>query len=133
MKQNGRVNSLLVELIIVVLFFMLASTTLMEIFGAAKQYSNRAGASTEAMMQAQNMAEVLYAAPSVEDKLTDWGFELTDGQWRKDYGSYVMIADCEQEETAAGVLQQTTLSTQYQGEVLFTLPVVRYAAGEVQP
>lgn len=133
MKQNGRVNTLLVELIIVVLFFMLASTTLVQIFGAAKQYSNRAGACTQAMMQAQNMAEVLYAAPSVEDKLTEWGFELTEGQWRKDCGSYVMIADCARESTAAGVLLRTTLSPQYQGEALFTLPVVRYAAGEVQP
>lgn len=133
MKQNGRVNSLLVELIIVVLFFMLASTTMMEIFGAAKQYSSRAGACTQAMMQAQNMAEVLYAAPSVEDKLIGWGFELAEGQWRKDCGSYVMLADCEQEPTGAGVLQRTILSPQYQGEVLFTLPVVRYAAGEVQP
>ncbi len=133
MKQNGRVNSLLVELIIVVLFFMLASTTLMQIFGAAKQNSNRAGACTQAMMQAQNMAEMLYAAPSVEDKLTGWGFVLTDGQWRMDCGSYVMIADYAQEPTAAGTLLRTTLSPQYQGETLFTLPVVRYVAGEVQP
>lgn len=133
MKQNGRVNSLLVELLIVVLFFMLASTTMMQIFGAAKQYSNRAGASTEAMMQAQNMAEMLYAAPSVEDKLTEWGFVLADGQWRKDCGSYMMIVECEQEATAAGILLKTTLSPQYQGEMLFTLPVVRYIAGEVQP
>ena len=133
MKQNGRVNSLLVELLIVVLFFMLASTTMMQIFGAAKQYSNRAGASTEAMMQAQNMAEVLYAASSAQDKLTEWGFVLTDGQWRKDCGSYVMIAECEEEATAAGVLLKTAFSPQYQGETLFTLPVVRYVGGEVQP
>ena len=133
MKQNGRMNTLLVELIIVVLFFMLASTTLVQIFGAAKQYSNRAGACTQAMMQAQNMAEALYAAPSVEDKLTEWGFELTEGQWRKDCGSYVMTADHAQESTEAGTLLRTTLSPQYQGDALFTLPVVRYAAGEVQP
>lgn len=133
MKQNGRMNTLLVELIIVVLFFMLASTTLVQIFGAAKQYSNRAGACTQAMMQAQNMAEVLYAAPSVEDKLSGWGFELTEGQWRKDCESYVMIAECVQESTEAGTLLRTTLSPLYQGEALFTLPVVRYAAGEVQP
>lgn len=133
MKQNGRMNTLLVELIIVVLFFMLASTTLVQVFGAAKQYSNRAEACTQAMMQAQNMAEALYATPDVEDKLTEWGFELTEGQWRKDCGSYVMTADYAQKSTEAGTLLQTTLSPQYQGDALFTLPVVRYAAGEVQP
>lgn len=133
MKQNGRMNALLVELLIVVLFFMMASTTLMEIFGAAKQYSNRAGASTQAMMQAQNMAENLYAAPDQADRLAAWGFAQAEGLWQLDCGSYVLQAACTDEETAAGVLHRTELSALYQGETLFTLPVERYAPREVTP
>ncbi len=133
MKENGRVNALLVELLIVLLFFMLASTTLMEIFGAAKLNSSRAGASNAALMQAQNVAEQLYAADDVEQALEALGFAKEDEDWCLNSGEYELIASYLYTQDNAGVLRQVELTAMYHGEVLFTLPATRYVSGEVQP
>lgn len=133
MKQNGRVNALLAELLIVVLFFMLASTTLMEIFGAAKQASNRAGARSEAVMLAQNMAEALYAAVDVPAELAALGFSQQGEGWQLDCGTYMLKASYAETAASAGTLRETEISAEYEGEVLFTLPAARYVPGEVQP
>ena len=133
MKQNGRVNALLVELLIVVLFFMLASTTLIEIFGAAKQYSTRAGARNEALMQAQNLAETLYAADAPQDKLAELGFVQGEKGWEKADELYRLAVSCDDEAHDAGILRRMTITALYNGEALFALPADRYIPGEVQP
>lgn len=133
MKENGRVNALLVELLIVLLFFMLASTTLMEIFGAAKLNSSRAGASNAALMQAQNVAEQLYAADDVEQALEALGFAKEGEDWCLNGGGYELIASYLFTQDEAGALRQVELTAMYHGEALFTLPATRYVSGEVQP
>lgn len=133
MKKNGRVNALLVELLIVLLFFMLASTTLMEIFGAAKLNSSRAGASNAALMQAQNVAEQLYAADDVEQALEALGFAKEGEDWCLNSGEYELIASYLYTQDEAGVLRQVELTAMYHGEALFSLPATRYVSGEVQP
>ena len=133
MKENGRVNALLVELLIVLLFFMLASTTLMEIFGAAKLNSSRAGASNAALMQAQNVAEQLYASQDVEQALETLGFAKEGEDWRLNGGEYELIASYLYAQDRAGALRQVELTAMYHGEALFTLPATRYVSGEVQP
>lgn len=133
MKQNGRGNTLLVELLIVVLFFMLAATTLMEIFGAAKQSSSRASVCSAALLQAQNIAEGLYAADSMENALAELGFAQEGDGWLLHGDGYDLAATYQQEKTDAGVLHSTVLTAQYGGEALFVLPATRYVSGEVQP
>lgn len=133
MKENGRVNALLVELLIVLLFFMLASTTLMEIFGAAKLNSSRAGASNAALMQAQNVAEQFYAADDVEQALEALGFAKEGEDWCLNSGEYELIASYLYTLDNAGALRQVELTAMYHGEALFTLPATRYVSGEVQP
>lgn len=133
MKENGRVNALLVELLIVLLFFMLASTTLMEIFGAAKLNSSRAGASNAALMQAQNVAEQLYAADDVAQALEALGFAKEGKDWCLNGGEYELIASYLYTQDEAGALRQVELTAMYHGEALFTLPATRYVSGEVQP
>lgn len=131
MKQNGRGNALLVELLIVVLFFMLAATTLMEIFGAAKQSSSQAGASSTAILQVQNMTEQLYAADDMAAELEAMGFVQDENAWRMDCGTYVLTADYQKEETAAGTLHRAEITALYGDKALFTLPATRYISGEV--
>ncbi|MBE5804849.1 MAG: hypothetical protein E7316_10110 [Clostridiales bacterium] len=133
MKQNGRGNALLVELLIVVLFFMLAATTLMEIFGAAKQNSSRAGACSTAIMQAQNMVEQLYAADDMQAGLAALGFTQDEETWRMDCDGYELTVVCADEQTAAGTLRRAEITARYGGEKLFTLPATRYIPGEVSP
>lgn len=133
MKQNGRVNALLVELLIVVLMFMLASTTLMEIFGAAKQYSRRAENRSQALLQVQNMAESLYAEQDISAALEEMGFVETDEGWTMNSGECVISVSCAEENTAGGRLRQMQWTALLEGEPLFVLPSVRYMMEEVQP
>lgn len=133
MKHNGRGNTLLVELIIVVLFFMLAATTLVELFGAAKQSSARASVGNAALLQAQNMAERLYAAEDMPTALEGLGFTQTAEGWCLPCGDYDLLAAYQAETTQAGTIHAATLTAVYQGEALFTLPATRYQPGEVQP
>ncbi len=133
MKQSGRGNTLLVELLIVVLFFMLAATTLMELFGAAKQSSSRAGAYSAALLQAQNVAETLYAADGMEAALAEMGFARQEDGWRLHCGEYDLTAVCRMEEAGAGTLHCVELTALYGDDVLFALPASRYQPGEVQP
>ena len=57
MKNHSHSDALLVELLIVVLFFMLASTVLLQLFTAARTQSQRAEDLSEATLLAQNLAE----------------------------------------------------------------------------
>ena len=62
--------ALLVELLIVVLFFMLAATVLLQVFTGASDQGTRAGKTTQALNAAQNVAERLYSAADAEKALT---------------------------------------------------------------
>ena len=84
MKSGNRSNALLVELLIVVLFFMLSSTILLRVFSTAHQQNVRAGAITTALTEAQNVAEGLYAADDVEAELRKMGFELKENVWARE-------------------------------------------------
>lgn len=133
MKQNGRVNALLVELLIVVLMFMLSSTTLMEIFGAAKQFSRRAESRSQALLQVQNMAESLYAAEDIPAALEEMGFAAVDNGWSMTSGECVITVKCDEEAMAGGRLRQVEWTAMLEGEPLFVLPSARYVMEEVQP
>ena len=49
MKSGSRSNALLVELLIVVMFFMLSSTVLLQVFATARTQSDRAALMIQAL------------------------------------------------------------------------------------
>ena len=66
MNSGSRGNALLVELLFVVMFFMLTTTVLLEVFAKASSFSNRSELLTNSMVRAQNTADQLYAAEDPE-------------------------------------------------------------------
>jgi len=85
MKRANRTNALVVELMMAVLFFMLASTVLAQVFGHARVVSNRAEVLTRALAAAQNTADRLYAAGDPEQTLSEEGFtQSEEGLWEKE-------------------------------------------------
>ena len=60
MKSGSRANALLVELLIVIIFFMFVSVTLVEFFAASREKSVAAQTTGAAILDAQNLAEELY-------------------------------------------------------------------------
>ena len=69
MRSQSRTNALLIELLIVILFFMLASTILVRVFGEAYRQSETAGVSVEALAGVQNLADRIYASGEPEELL----------------------------------------------------------------
>ena len=134
MKKHSTANILLVELVIVILFFMLCVSTLVEVFGTARIKSLAARAENAAMLRTLNMDGRLSAAEDPAAELEGNGFAKDGERWvlrEKDYTLYVSE---EKEETEAGVLRTLRFTAeQPNGKPLFELPTVKYFPGEVSP
>ncbi|MBQ9196447.1 MAG: hypothetical protein IJ157_04305 [Clostridia bacterium] len=126
MKTGNRSNALLVELLIVVMFFMLAATVLLQVFSAASDQGSKAGRVTQALVSAQNVAERLYAADAPETALVEMGFTRQGNIWTRDDGDYVVEAVVETQDRPYGMWFQQEVRVEAAGERLFTLPCSRY-------
>ena len=85
MKKSNRANVLLMELMAAVLLFALSATVMIRIYAQAYEKSARAGVMDDALCEAQNLAERLYAAGGTEGMqalLSGEGFAQEDGLWR---------------------------------------------------
>ncbi len=120
MKHHSHSNALLVELLIVVLFFMLASTVLLQLFTAARTQSQKAEDLSEATLHAQNIAETLYSGQR-DDSFPSFGerFSLPNS-------SLTASIDGSSEQTEAGTLTRYTISIFSGDELIFKLPGARY-------
>jgi len=136
MKTGNHSNALLVELLIVVIFFMLASTVLLQVFTASRSQGQKAGAINDSLVAAQNVADRLYAAGNKEngpvETLKEMGFQADAASgWYLENEDYRLLVYLDTEDRPAGWMQKATV-TAYQGEeTLFTLPVARFE--EAQP
>ena len=133
MREGGRANALLVELLLVILFFMLSATTIVELFAGAKHKTVQARATSEAIMEAQNIADDLYGADDPDTVLKELGFSEGDGVWTLEETEYTLTVLQKEEETEAGILRTFTVSATGDGKDLFSLPSTRYLQKEVSP
>ena len=141
MSKNNRSNVLLVEILIAVLFFMLSATVLVRVFATAHNMTVKAGVGTQALSEAQNVADTLYTAEDVDLKLEELGFLSAHGAWTKAYGDYTLYVEISPEAAGAGELRQGAVRAFYsqrsadaarqEDQELFALPFARYR--EVQP
>jgi len=127
MRTNRRSNALLVELLIVVMFFMLAFSVLLQVFAAARGQSERAGQITRALAGAQNVADRLYAAEDAEEELAAMGFAGQDGLWAREEDGLETLVSSAIEESGAGALLRAEVRVLAGGDELVSLPLARYA------
>ena len=134
-KRHGTANVLLIELVLVILFFMLCSATIVEMFGLARAKSAYARAGSEAMLIVENLEESLAASGDAAAELEAYGFTAEgEDRWVLAKENYRISAAKSEEKTEAGVLRTVTFSAvQKNGGTLFDLPVVNYIPGEVIP
>ena len=134
MKKHSTANILLMELLVVILFFMLCVSTLVEVFGAARSKSIFARAENAAMLKVENLESLLQAAEDFEAGLAENGFEKTGDGWELKEDDYTLRLSAEEEATEAGTLRTTRFTAeQANGTLLFELPTVKYIPGEVSP
>ena len=81
MKKHSTANILLMELLVVILFFMLCVSTLVEVLGAARGKSAFARAENAALLRVENMESLIREAGDIEDVLTENGFTQEAEGW----------------------------------------------------
>ena len=133
MKEGSRANALLVELLLVIFFFMISAAILVQVFADAKLKSRTAHATNASMLEAQNVAEDLYATDSPVAVLDDYGFNEKDGIWTLEKDGYLLKVTVSEEETEAGVIRTCEVSGIEGEKTLLTLPSTRYIPKEVSP
>ena len=133
MRDSHRANTLLVELLIVILFFMLAATTIVELFATARQKSRTATIRTNAIMVVQNMADELYLADDPESVLK--AYELVPGEngWTAEKDGYQINVTKEDDVRENGTLRKVEISVIADDKVLLTLPCDKYIAEGATP
>ena len=107
MVKHNQLNTLLMEILIVVLFFALCSTVILDVFVGAHNQSARAGAQADALTAAQSLADRLYA--------------------------YDLLVTLGEETYSAGTLETAEVTALENEQTIFTLPSARYVQGEVTP
>ena len=140
MVKRNRSNVLLVEILIAVLFFMLSATVLVQVFGTSRNMTVRAGIETQALAEAQNVADTLCAADDIDLKLEELSFISAHGVWTKNCGAYTLYIEGASEKTEAGELWQGTVRALLNHDTLeealrdeedvLCLPCARYRGGQ---
>ena len=142
MKEGSRANALLVELLLVIFFFMISAAILVQVFADAKLKSRTAHATNASMLEAQNVAEDLYVTDSPTAVLNGYGFNEKDGVWTLEKDGYLLRVTILEEETDSGILRKCDVSgvevTHDQSgaekeTTLLTIPSTRYIPKEVSP
>ena len=129
MRSGSRSSALLVELLIVIMFFMIACTILIRVFTEARRQSSFSERLTVSLAEAQNVADRLYAAEDPGTLLDSLGFVQQDGHWILEAEDYRMEADISEEPETNGTWRRQEVRVTAEGETLFTLPCSRWKGG----
>lgn len=142
MGKRNRSNVLLVEILIAVLFFMLSATVLIQVFAMARNMTTRAAVETQALAEAENVADTLYAADDPDAALESMDFRLYHGAWSRAEGDITLYVESEEVPAEAGILWKGVVRAFYhnpnveqtrpEDEELFALPWARYREGEAR-
>ena len=133
MKEGSRANALLVELLLVIFFFMISAAVLVQVFADAKLKSRTAHATNATMLEAQNIAEDLYAAEDPDAVLAGYGFTAEGDAWVLQKEGYQLKVTFREEETASGTLKTYDVAGIEGEKTLLTLPSTRFIPKEVSP
>ena len=126
-------NVLLVELIVVVLFFSLAATISLSVFAKARVVTEEAGTLARASETLSDLAETLSLREDAADCLREAGFTAQSGAWVYEADHVTYRAEVRTEETDAGVRTRVTLCAESaSGETLTTLSAGGYFEGGTQ-
>ncbi len=126
MKSANRSNALLVELLIVVLFFMLSSTVLLQVFSTARSQSALSDKLIAASNAAQSAADRLYAAQDAEKELTEMGWTPEDGLWRLPGDDFDLTVSITREQQPFGEMLRYQVRAVSGEQTLVDLPAARY-------
>ena len=124
-------NILLIELLIVILFFSLSQVVMVRVFASAHEKSHNSVQLRHALLACQDVAEQLSVSEEPDALLLRMDFNGEDGTYfRCDENGFDVYVHCQREETAAGTLLTSTVTAQKENREILTLPVSLYVPKE---
>lgn len=122
MKKSSGLNALLIELVIVLFFFILSFSVLAQVYAGAFVTEKKAAAQSRALYAAQNISARLQTGQSPEDA----GAVETEGGWQVAEEGFSLFISQGREVAGEGVMEHYVVSAR-QGETeMFSLPVDVY-------
>ena len=133
-RRGYQGNVLLVEMIVVLLFFSLSAVISMGVFVTARQMVDQAALLTAANERMSAWAEELALTPEVEEYLAAQGFSRQADGWTLSGEEAVYTAQATVQPTGAGTRTQVTLEARdAHGNTLTSLTAGGYFGGEERP
>lgn len=130
MKKSNRSNSLLMELMLAVLFFMLSAVVLVEIFTGAGTLSNRSDLRNRALPEIQSVADRIWAAEDAEALLDEIGAPTDEG-YTVECDGFTLRVTLSSEAAGAGTMQTAYLTAlDPTGYELAKVESAKYIPGE---
>ena len=124
-------NILLIELLIVILFFSQSQVVMVRVFASAHEKSRSSVQLRHAMMACQDIAEQLSISEDPDALLLQLDFNGENGSYfRCDENGFDLYVHCQQEETEAGSLLRSTITAQKDDKEILSLPVSLYVPKE---
>ena len=131
--KNYKGNMLLIELVIVILFFALSQVVIVQVFAQTQKKNLDTARLNKSMAFAENIMERLCNDKNPDGVLMREGFMGKGGAYTytqiPDVDFYANVSRLQQ---PAGELVSVELTAKQEGDVLFTLPSVQYFAEEVR-
>lgn len=124
MKNEKSSNALLIELVIVLFFFILSFAVLSQVFAGAYVTESRAETTSRALHDARNVNALMQTGSW--DLLEEEAFREENGVYVAERDGYTLHMEMENESTSCGLLNRWTIEARWKGEVLFSLPGARY-------
>ena len=124
---------LLIEFVIVILFFSLSQVVLVQVFAGSQFLTKENEDLNYAVLELQDLAEQLFASDNPEQTLLDNGFTKENEKYVNPVrrGIHVAVA-VEKKEQPGGSLVEIVLAANLDETELMTIPCVRYFPVEVQ-
>lgn len=123
MKNEKSSNALLIELVIVLFFFILSFAVLSQVFAGAYVTENRAETTSRALHDARNVNALMQTGRFLPE---EEAFREENGVYVAERDGYTLHMEMENESTSCGLLNRWTIEAHWKGEVLFSLPGARY-------
>lgn len=132
MRSASR-NALLMEITIVILFFALASVTLLGLFTRVFEISRFSRIQTEAVIAVESAAEKLKAGKDMEKTLAEQGFSLEGDAWILIAPEYEVRAQIQKEASPAGEFISCGLTAFHKDIVYAECTAAKYCPREALP
>jgi len=132
MRQHWRLNSLLMEILIAVLFFALCAGVIVNVLATSSYQSTKAGHMMDMLDLAQNVCDRLYASEDMEAELEAMGFTREGEALVRTEEAGTLTVALRDEKKESGVMHVADLTAQCVDGGQFVLTSTRFMPEEVR-